>query len=185
MPGDSDAEKLEQSGTESHFIDHDDETAGKDFERAGDIRDRLGDDDAHSAEYWENPAPPQQPNPDLVRENRCKAAREYMRAAGDYLTAATMLDAAGKGAAAAKLRQKAAAAARKGIKWFEACLDRDLEAGELTRRLKIDYTRLAEFFDLLELPEDAKRARAKADLVDRLRRQAAEEAQKELEKADK
>ena len=176
MPSEDEAQALEKDATSAHFTDHDDEDAAKNWDKAGDERDKLGDDAAHSAEFWENPPKGFRKDEEQAQYERCKAARQYIQAAQDYLAAASMMDALGKGAAAAKLRDKAKACAKKGVEWFETCLDLDFEEGQLTRRLISDYRRLASLFDLLGRGEDAKRAARKAELVDELRRKAAEEA---------
>lgn len=180
MSDDSDPAELEQDATHWHLIEHDDETAGDRWEQAGKARENLGDEAAHSAEYWENPVPPAIPNPGLVRKNHCEAARQYVQAANDLLAAAEMLEAQGKAAAATKLSDEALAIITKAVAWFEICLDSDFEEGRLTRRLPGEYRRLADFFDLLKRRKDAERARRKAGQVTELRSKAAAEAQQML-----
>jgi hypothetical protein len=177
MGTESQANDFEQAATDSELIQNDNATAGVDWEKAGDIREDLGDKDANTAEYWENPAPPQVADPELTRSHRCAAARQYLRAASDFAGAARALGAQGKAAAAAKMRDKTKAAAKKGIKWFEGCVDREFEEGQTFRRLWTDYERLAHFYELLEMPDEAKRAQRKADLVKKIHEQAAEEVQ--------
>jgi predicted O-linked N-acetylglucosamine transferase (SPINDLY family) len=191
VPPEDEAKALEDKATQSCFTAHDNEAAATQWEKAGAQRDQLGSDAKRSAEYWENPAAPEQPKPDLVRSRRCEAARQYALAADDYLAAAWMFDRLAEKdpnllhravwlAKATAARQKAKEAAQNAVAWLETCLDRKFEEGEITKELADLYRRLAIYLDNLDREEGAMRALHKAEQVDELRKKAAEEAKKAL-----